>query len=540
MQDLPVGLQIFEDIRNEDFIYVDKTKHLQNLVRKKGNYFLSRPRRFGKSLTISTLESMFQGQAELFKGLYAEEWVKEQSKHPNPVITLDMSGLGYNRNIEELNTSLIDYLEEISRINKLSVPPQKNTGRLLANIITRLYEKQGQVVVLIDEYDKPITDNIDDFKKANEIRELLRSFYTILKTYSKYLRFAFITGISKFTKVGIFSGLNNLDDISMSEEYGDIVGYTQKELEDNFSDWIDITAQKKSMSKIELLDKIKEYYDGFSFDGITRVYNPFSVLKFFKEKYFYNYWYMSSTPSFLAKYLKKHEVKKPDSYRNKEVDIHFADAREIETASVESFLFQTGYLTIKEKDERLITLDYPNEEVSSSMYGLYLENMYNIEEYATLGNRIWKALKGGNIENVVELFNQALKPIPEDILAPSIEGEKKQDDYSENKEKNAKNSEAERGEYWYRSLFMMLLNATGLIAYPEPHDFQGRSDVVIQFDKHIIIIEFKFAKTSAEIAKMQKQGEEQVAKYAETYKNSNKKVITAVFVANDKQKQIVM
>ena len=337
----------------------------------------------------------------------------------------------------------------------------------------------------------------------------------------------FITGVSKFSKAGVFSCLNNLNDISMDDKYGDIVGYTQQELEDNFSDWIEITAQKKSMNKQELLDKIKAYYDGFSFNGITKVYNPFSVLNFFDKKYFYNYWYTSATPSFLAKYLKKHDVKKPDLYRNKEVDIHFADVREIETASVESFLYQTGYLTIKEKDDCLITLDYPNEEVSSSMAGLYLENMYNIEEYATLGNRIWKSLKVGNIENVVELFNQALKPIP-------------YDDFSENKEKNIKNSESERGEYWYRSLFMMLLNATGLTAYPEPHDFQGRSDVVIQFDEHIIIIEFKFAKTSAEVEKMKKQGEEQVAKYAETYANSNKKIITAVFVADDEQRQITL
>ena len=174
-----------------------------------------------------------------------------------------------------------------------------------------------------------------------------------------------------------------------------------------------------------------------------------------------------------------------------------------------------------------MTLDYPNKEVSSSMDGLYLENMYNIEEYATLGNRIWKSLKVGNIENVVELFNQALKPIP-------------YDDFSENKEKNIKDSESERGEYWYRSLFMMLLNATGLTAYPEPHDFQGRSDIVIQFEDSIIIIEFKFAKTSADVEKMKKQGEEQVAKYAETYTNSNKKIITAVFVADDENRQVIL
>ncbi len=527
MQLLPIGLQSFEKIRKNNYLYIDKTEKLLQIAKTDYSYFLSRPRRFGKSLTISTLEAMFQGQAELFKGLYAEEWVKEQAKHPNPVITLDMSGLGRYKDSDELNNSILNYFERFLFVNDFNnIPMKNNAGDMLADIIIRLYKQFTQVVVLIDEYDKPITDNIDDLKKANEIREFLRPFYTILKTYSKYLRFVFITGISKFTKVGIFSGLNNLDDISMSEEYGDIVGYTQKELEDNFSEWLEITATKKSMSKIELLKKIKEYYDGFSFDGITRVYNPFSVLNFFKEKYFYNYWYNSATPSFLAKYLKKHKVKKPDLYRNKEVDIHFADAREIETASVESFLYQAGYLTIKEKEEKLITLDYPNEEVSSSMAGLYLENMYNIEEYATLGNRIWKSLKIGNIENVVELFNQALKPIP-------------YDDFSENKEKNAKNIEAERGEYWYRSLFMMLLNATGLIAYPEPHNFQGRSDVVIQFEDHIIIIEFKFAKTSAEVAKMRKQGEEQVAKYAETYANSNKKVITAVFVANDKDRQIV-
>ena len=184
-------------------------------------------------------------------------------------------------------------------------------------------------------------------------------------------------------------------------------------------------------------------------------------------------------------------------------------------------------MTIKKRDEQLITLDYPNKEVSSSMAGLYLENMYNIEEYATLGNRIWKALKVGNIENTVELFNRALKPIP-------------YDDFSENTEKNIKNKEVERGEYWYRSLFMMLLTATGLTAYPEPHDFQGRSDIVIPFDEHIIIIEFKFAQKSSEVENKRKLGEKQVNQYAETYANQSKKVITAVFIADDEKRQIVL
>ena len=311
MQNLPIGIQNFETIRKNNYLYIDKTEKLLQIAKTDYSYFLSRPRRFGKSLTISTLEAMFEGKAELFKGLYAEEWVKEQAKRPNPVITLDMSALGDYTNRKELKSALIDCLEEIIDDYNLNIPTKENSGRLFLKTIKELYKKFGQVVVLIDEYDKPITDNIDDIEKANEIREFLRSFYSVLKS-SKYLRFVFITGISKFTKVGIFSGLNNLKDISMTEKYGNIVGYTQKELEDNFSDWIDITAQKKSMNIKELLDKIKEYYDGFSFDGITRVYNPFSVLNFFDEGYFYHYWYNLATTSFLVIYFKNHDIKNHD------------------------------------------------------------------------------------------------------------------------------------------------------------------------------------------------------------------------------------
>ena len=527
MQILPIGEQNFTEIRKNNWLYIDKTKQILQMTENGKYYFLSRPRRFGKSLTISTLEAMFQGKAELFKGLYAENWVKEQAKKPNPVIKLDMSPLGNYYKEEDLDNSMLNYFELFLFLNDFNIPMKNNAENMFANIITKLYKQFGQVVVLIDEYDKPITDNIDDLEKAKTVRKYLRSFYTVLKTYSAYLRFVFITGISKFSKVGIFSGLNNLKDISMAEKYSDIVGYTQEEREDNFSDWIEKTALKKSMDKQELLDKIKKYYDGFSFDGKMRVYNPFSVLNFFDEGYFYNYWYNSATPSFLVKYLKKHDIKSPDSYINKEVVADFANSSEIETASVESFLFQAGYLTIKKRDEQLITLDYPNKEVSSSMAGLYLENMYNIEEYATLGNRIWKALKVGNIENTVELFNRALKHIP-------------YDDFSENTEKNIKNKEVERGEYWYRSLFMMLLTATGLTAYPEPHDFQGRSDIVIPFDEHIIIIEFKFAQKSSEVENKRKLGEKQVNQYAETYANQSKKVITAVFIADDEKRQIVL
>ena len=232
MQKLPIGIQTFEKIRLNNYLYVDKTKQILNLIENGECYFLSRPRRFGKSLTLSTLEAMFKGKTELFKGLYAEEWVKEKSKHPNPVIKLDMSGLGNYTNISELSSALIDYLGEIIEDYNLNIQLKENAGRIFAKIIKELYKKFGKVVLLIDEYDKPITDNINNLEKANEIRDFFRKFYGILKNSSTIdnLHFIFITGVSKFSKAGIFSGLNNLSDISMLEEYSDIVGYTQKVL----------------------------------------------------------------------------------------------------------------------------------------------------------------------------------------------------------------------------------------------------------------------------------------------------------------------
>ena len=218
----------------------------------------------------------------------------------------------------------------------------KNAGLIFDKTINELYKQFGKVVVLIDEYDKPMTDNIDNLEKANEMREILRPFYSILKDRDE-VKFIMFTGVSKFSKAGVFSGLNNLKDISMLKEYSDIVGYTQKELEDNFGDWIEKATQKLSLTKEELLQKIKRNYDGFSFDGKTRVYNPFSILNFFREQEFNNYWYTSATPSFLADYLKTHQINNFEQFRHLEVTSDFADEHEIETSTPQSFLFQAGY-----------------------------------------------------------------------------------------------------------------------------------------------------------------------------------------------------
>lgn len=242
LQTLPTGTYDFQKLRRRGHIYVDKTAKLLEMIEAGDWYFLSRPRRFGKSLTVSTFEAMFSGKAELFEGLAAEEWVKEQSEYPSPVLKLDMSKVN-TKNLERFEVSLEDVLYRVARLAKIDLSSRTADG-MLEDIIVSMYQSGGSVVVLIDEYDKPILDSVTDIKKSEDIRAALRSFYTVLKSCEEYLRFVLLTGISKFSKLGVFSAMNNLVDISMDTQFGDIVGYTQQELEKNFSDWLDYTAER--------------------------------------------------------------------------------------------------------------------------------------------------------------------------------------------------------------------------------------------------------------------------------------------------------
>ena len=316
MQVLPIGIQSFEKLRKDNLLYVDKTGILQKLLQNGQRYFLSRPRRFGKSLTLSTLDAMFRGKADLFKGLKAEEWVTEQAKHPSAVLRLDMSVLGGSPNGTALERVIIEELTNIAEDNNITTQTSQRCGMMLKNLIRIMYKQAGSVVILIDEYDKPILDNISDLAKANEMREVLRSFYIVLKNCDEYLRFVMLTGISKFSKVGVFSTLNNLEDISMDKQYGDIVGYTQQELEMYFVDRINDAATRIKITPDNLLSRLKDYYDGFSFDGMTRLYNPFSIMQCLKKAELSNYWYTSGSPAFIVKYMKEHKIRNPEEYRH--------------------------------------------------------------------------------------------------------------------------------------------------------------------------------------------------------------------------------
>ncbi|MBQ9564661.1 MAG: AAA family ATPase [Synergistaceae bacterium] len=514
---LPIGIQTFEKLRQGGYLYVDKTERLLNLSSDCPWCFLSRPRRFGKSLTLSTLDAMFSGKAELFKGLAAEEWVTKQADHPSPVLRLDMSGLQSYKTANELERSLVRRLEYFASFHDMPFSEDGTGGGMLFQIIQRLFKAEGPVVVLIDEYDKPMLDNIGDPESAEEMRQTLRSFYTVLKGYDEYLRFVMLTGISKFSKTGVFSAMNNLHDISMNRKYGDVVGYTQQELEDNFGGWIDSTAKAMSLGREELLRRIMDYYDGFCFDGRTKLYNPFSILNFFSEQEFKNYWYTSGSSSFIVTYMKQHGIQDPEEYSHIEVPEDFADAHEIESSTPESFLYQSGYLTIEKRENDTLTLDYPNYEVRKSIVRMYLDSVYHVKNYITLGTKLWQALSEGNIEEAVRLYNIALAGIP----------------YADF---------ADQGELFYRSLFLMLLRGASITANGEVPGNLGRSDVLIQFPKRVVVLEFKFAKNGTGMKRLCKEGQKQIAEkgYAKPYDAENREITTAVIVINGKRREATL
>ncbi len=515
MKILPIGVQDFVQLRQDDLLYVDKTAKLLELILNGRRYFLSRPRRFGKSLTLSTLEAMFKGEADLFKGLKAEEWVKKQADKPLTVLRFDMSSRAI-KTPEIFEKSLASMLR-LTAINLDIELIREFFSDMLEELIIKLYKRDGPLVILIDEYDKPILDNITDLKRANEMREVLRSFYTTVKSCDNYCRFVFITGISKFSKTGVFSAMNNLVDISLDQEYGDITGYTQDELEFYFRDWIDSASHKMKISPDSLLASLKDYYDGFSFDGFTRLYNPFSIMLCLSKGRLDNYWYTSGSPSFIAKYMKEHKIQNPDEYRHIEVPSDFADSHEIETSKPESFLYQSGYLTIEKLENDVITLDYPNEEVKKSLVRMYLDEFYHVNSFITLGNQIWQFLTAGDIDQVVAVYNIAIADIPYEDFP-------------------------NRDEFWYRSLFVMLLRGAGLIPFAEVHTYKGRADVVIQFERQIVVLEFKFAEKSSDVDKKKDEGLKQLNEkgYAKSYDSEGRMVITAVVVADDENREVLV
>ena len=364
MKKLPLGIQNFREIIEGNYVYADKTQYVYDLINDTSYYFLSRPRRFGKSLLLDTIAEAFSGDKELFKGLYIYDSNYRFDKYP--VIRLDMSNIA-TKTPETLEESLSVELRKRIKHEELDIDAGIPSD-MYKNLIESLFRKYNQkVVILIDEYDKPILDHIEDIEIAEANRNVLRGFYGVLKSMDPFLKLTFITGVTKFAKTSVFSGLNNLRDITLSEKYSNICGITIENLDNCFYEHIEkIAAHGKHGSYENLRNKILTWYDGYSWDGATRGINPYSLLNFFCEKKFSGFWYASETPKFLLDLIKKRQ-EGYTNIKNLELGEWALDTFEIDNIEVEALLFQTGYLTVKEilpeQEPPVYLLDIPNYEV---------------------------------------------------------------------------------------------------------------------------------------------------------------------------------
>ena len=472
LKPLPVGIQTFRDIVQGGYLYVDKTRWIYNLIRyPKGAYFLSRPRRFGKSLLISTLEEIFQGNRELFKGLWLYDSPYQWPVHP--VIRIDF-GRNPVKSAQALQEVLHWNLDRIAAENGLTLSGTLDTLRF-DELISKL-SVQKQVVILVDEYDKPLLDNIEDIEEAKRIREVLKGFYTVIKAMDAYVRFVLLTGVSKFGRVGVFSGLNNLNDITVDNQYATLLGITQEEVDTCFADYLNDLAAERSLPAAELSQQIRSWYNGFRFArrGAT-VYNPFSLLLLFQKSEFQNFWFESGTPTFLLKILKQRGYDLQTLEQLEVSELAFS-TYEIENLDIVPLLFQTGYLTIKGYDDRsqIYTLSYPNYEVHRAFLAHLLNTYGSVELSLTSSslNRLTQALFTANWPRFFEVLNSFLASI-------SYEMQIKQEKY-------------------YQTIFYLIFKLIGLEIQAEARTNQGRIDAVIETAQAVYIFEFKLSGSAAE------------------------------------------
>ncbi|MFO7883705.1 MAG: AAA family ATPase [Desulfobacteraceae bacterium] len=460
MKKLPIGIQTFENLIQEGFAYVDKTRFVKELASQGKYYFLSRPRRFGKSLFLSTLKAAFEGKRKLFKGLYLEDnWDWDQI---HPVIHISF-GSGVMRSVADLKIRFESILED--HIEAYDVKTSKQDLReLFSQLIKLLYLKTGQkTVVLVDEYDKPILDSIHNTELAVEIREELKNYYSVIKDSDACIRFVFITGVSKFSKVSLFSGLNNLEDITVSSEFSALCGYTQEELESVFKAYL--TGHN--------LDDVRTWYNGYAWLG-EMVYNPFDILLFLKKGVFSNYWFESATPTFLIKLLLTRKYRVPD-LNVLQVGEAILGSFDVDRIEVETLLFQTGYLTIHGLKVmggmRRYTLGYPNQEVRQSLAD-YILGYFTQTPVAQQNNAfaLYEALEADDLNRLHQLFHAFFASIPSEWY---------------------KAQQTARYEAYYASIVYCYFAATGIDVRPEVHSNKGRLDLVVRFQGRVYLIEFK-------------------------------------------------
>ncbi len=470
----PIGIQTFSEIITKNYLYIDKTEYVYNMTHFGKKYiFLGRPRRFGKSLLVSTLLSYFEGKRELFKGLAIEQLEQEWTEYP--VLHFSMAG-GKHLEKEQLERYLLYILEKNERKFGVKNDSPDPNVRLL-NLIETVHEQTGkQVVVLIDEYDAPLLDVAHDKTNLEVLRNIMRNFYSPLKDSDPYLRFVFLTGITKFSQLSIFSELNNITNISMYHEYAGICGITKEELLSQMSDDIDELAKEQEMTREEAISKLKENYDGYHFSAKSPdVFNPFSLLNCFSTKNFGAYWFTSGTPTYLINMMRKFKVVPASLGKMYAKDSAF-DAPTEDMTAITPLLYQSGYLTIKgyDKFSQLYTLDLPNKEIKvglfESLLPNYLEGMFAQNGDVAIA-QMSVLIRQDDMDGALQLLQTFLGTVP----------------YC-----NVTNYEG----HYQQMLFIIFSLLTGYVVDVEVHTPNGRTDIVMLTHTRLYLIELKLNKNA--------------------------------------------
>ena len=470
----PIGIQTFERIRREDKLYIDKTEYVYRMAHTSGTYFfLARPRRFGKSLLVSTMQSYFEGKKELFKGLAVDELEKEWTEYP--VLHFDMSG-GKHMEPEQLELYLGYILEDYEKEWGI-IEPRIGANNRLIDLINTAYEKSGkQVVVLIDEYDAPMLDVAHEKEQLDVLRNIMRNFFSPLKYSEAKLRFVFLTGITKFSQVSIFSELNNITNVSMDDEYAGICGITKEELLENMSDDIDMLADALGYSREMMIAKLKENYDGYHFSKKSPdVFNPYSLLNCFSKKELGAFWFSSGTPTYLINMLRQFGVLPTEIAPTEAVSSSFNAPTE-NMKTITPLLYQSGYVTIKEYDPetRIYTLDIPNKEIKVGLFDNLLPN-YVDGVSAERGNvaiaKMALLIGKRNMDGALHLLQDFLGTVP----------------YC-----NVTNYEG----HYQQMLFIIFTLLTNYLVDVEVHTPRGRVDVVLLTKTDLYVIELKLNKSA--------------------------------------------
>ena len=491
----PIGIQDFDKIINEGYTYVDKTELIYKLVHEGSYYFLSRPRRFGKSLLMSTLEAYFSGKRELFKDLAIEKLEEDWTAYP--VLHLDLNTGKYNSK-DSLTHALDDFLSRLEA-NYGTFHSEKTLELRFMGIIERIYHKTGKpVVILVDEYDKPLLQSINNKELQEDFRATLKAFYSVLKTQDRYIRFALLTGVTKFGKVSVFSDLNNLIDISMDEGYDTLCGITEEEMHRYFEESIQKLAERYKISYEETCARLKKRYDGYHFvEYGTGVYNPFSLLSTFRASKFGSYWFETGTPTFLVQLLQRENFYLPD-LTQQQVSADMLNCIDTMDRNPIPVIYQSGYLTIKDYDEefKVYTLGFPNEEVEEGFAN------YLLPYYAHTGSEgapmyvrnFVLALRNGRPEQFMKRMQVLFADTDYKIVG--------------------------NAELYFQNAFYIVTKLLGFYTEVERTISDGRIDMIVKTKDYIYIFEFKYDQ-NADIALQQIENKG----YAKPFVTDGRKIV---------------